>query len=60
MVGIDITADVVPTDDGVFVSVCVQKFVVALEPRPSLFTQSVITRTRAECNCVWVNSTRNG
>ena len=33
---------------------------VASEPRPSLFTRSVIARARAECNCVWANFAING
>ena len=28
----------------------------ASEPRPSPFMRSVISRARAECNCVWANS----
>ena len=29
-------------------------------PRPFPFTQTVITRARAECNCVWANFAING
>ena len=33
---------------------------VASEPRPSPFMRSVISRARAECNCVWANSAISG